>query len=420
MKKHLFSTAAICLVSLFAASCVNNAAAPELSDEISETETVTEFIEAETAAQITEKVSKTETTSEETAQKNTEEITTVQKAQEQVKQKLPLIVDLDAAGKDGSKSYGVISFVSGSLWCEKGYHSTDNGNSVMALYFFDVDSLSFVKTIDLPKGWIGFEYDLPSDSPDVLLKYKIYRYDENNKEEYGLMTIFNNYSYEIKEHYEYSDQMEHFSGHDVFLQYDGIYLADDDTPKKIVEFQAFEKLYSIHPIDGGFAYSVIDMTEPYSKCPITAYTYSFDSGSERLESLDDAHIISSNGGKLFSYKKNGLYDTTLYVTDLTARSTTLLSETEFETDHGCQAIFAVTSDGSKILCAAGKNKDGSLPSSVYVLDAASGEIIDVHELPEELGFHSDGYSSISCISYGGKEIAAVKCSREEKVYLFEI
>ncbi|MDE5860524.1 MAG: hypothetical protein K2H23_09125, partial [Oscillospiraceae bacterium] len=291
------------------------------------------------------------------------------------------------------------------------------GNSVMALYFFDVDSLSFVKTLDLPDGWKGFSSALPSDSSDVLVKYMIYRFDENYNDDYGLMTIFNDYSYEIKEHYVYSDQMEHFSGHDVFLQHDGIYLADDDPPEKIVELQPYEEPYSIHPIDGGFMYSVIDLTDPYSsKCPITAYTYSFDSGSERLESLDDAHIISSSGSKLFSYKKNDLYDSTLYVTDLTTRSTTVLSETEFEADHRDASNYAVNSDGSKILCAV--RESNAKPASVYILDAASGEIIDVHKIPKELGY-SNGYSSISCINYGGKEIAAIKCSREEKVYLFE-
>lgn len=413
MKKHLFSASAICLVSLFAASCANNVTAPESSDKISETETT---------ARITEKISETEAeiTLTETASEETEHETVTEAAPIQTAQELPLIVDLDAARKDGSKSYGVISFVSGSLWCETGgYHSTDNGNYVMALYFFDVDSLSFVKTLDLPDGWKGFANDLPSDSSDVLVKYRIYRFDEDYNDDYGLMTIFNDYSYEIKEHYEYSDQMEHFSEHNVFLQHDGIYLADDDPPEKIVELQPYEEPYSIHPIDGGFAYSVIDLTDPYSKCPITAYTYSFDSGSERLESLDDAHIISSNGSKLFSYRQNNLYDTTLYVTDLTTRSTTLLSETEFEADHKDIASYAMTSDGSKILCAVRESNVNSLPASVYILDASSGEIIDVHELPEELGY-SNGYNSISCINYGGKEIAAVECSREEKVYLFEI
>lgn len=420
MKKHLFSAVAICLVSLFAASCVNNTAAPELSDEISETETVTEFIETETAAKVTEKISETEaeTASTEMSSEETKHETVTETTSIKTMQELPLIVDLDAARKDGSKSYGNIFFISDSLWCEKGYYSTDNGNSVMALYFFDVDSLSFVKTLNLPDGWIGFANALPSDSSDVLVKYRIYRFDEDYNDDYGLMTIFNDYSYEIKEHYEYSDQMEHFSEHDVFLQHDGIYLADD-TPEKIVELQPYEEPYSIHPIDGGFAYSVIDLTDPYGKCPITAYTYSFDSGSERLESLDDTHIISSNGSKLFSYRQNNLYDTTLYVTDLTTRSTTLLSETEFEADHKDIASYAMTSDGGKILCAVRESNANSLPASVYILDASSGEIIDVHELPEELGY-SNGYSSISCITYGGKEIAAVKCSREEKVYLFDI
>ena len=427
MKKHLFS-AAICLVLLLAAGCENNANITDLSDEISETETVTEFIETETAAQITEKISETETeiASTETSSEKTEHETVTETTSIRTTQELPLIVDLDAARKDGSKSHGNILFVKDSLWCEKGSHSTDDESSGAALYFFDVDSLSFVKTVDLPKGWISFSYDLPSDSPDVLLKYRIYRFDENYKEEYGLMTIFNDYSYEVTEPYEYDDQWYfyndqlHLSGHNVFLRSDGLYLADDNKMKKIVETQENEIIFSICQIDGGFSYSVYELIDPNTICPITTYTYSFDGGSERLEGLDDTDIISSSGGKLFSYKKNGLYDTTLYVTDLTTRSTALLSETEFETDHGYQASYAVTSDGSKILCAVGKNKDGSLPSSVYVLDAASGEIIDVHELPEELGFHSDGYSSISCITYGGKEIAAVKCSREEKVYLFEI
>lgn len=59
-------------------------------------------------------------------------------------------------------------------------------------------------------------------------------------------------------------------------------------------------------------------------------------------------------------------------------------------------------------------------ASVYILDADSGEILDVRGLPEELNFETNIYNGISCINYGGKEIGAIKCKREEKIYLFDI
>ncbi len=420
MKRSLLSAASICLLSLFAAGCANNKTVPELSDEISETESADEFTETEATEQITEKTIETEASSTRATDKENPREAVSDTVQAQLTQELPLIIDLDSARNDGSEGDSNIFFINDNLLCQTGSYLSDDGKSVIALYFFDINSLSFIKAIDIPDGWGLFRNALPSDNPDVLLRYKIWRLGNEGEDEYGLMTIFKDYSYEIKEQYEYSDEMNYFSGHRVFLQPDGIYLADGTVPEKIAEFQTNEIPCYIYPINGGFVYSIMDVTDPFGKCPLSTYTYSFDGSRQRIESLDDAYIISSAGDRLFSYKHSSRDYTMLYVTDLISGSTEVLSETEFETGRGISSLYAATSDGSKILCAANKSGDDAPSSSVYILDADSGEIIDVHRLPEEFNFNNTFYS-ISCINYGGKEIAAIEFPRKKKkIYLFDI
>ncbi len=400
----------LCTAAVFAVGCAPDIPASEAdtvtTTDVSETESLeTEFFETEAS----KKISTEETTVETPAAKTSE----TKEIAEPVKIGTG-IIDLQKARGDGKYSYGGGFFLNGRFFAAKGYYSK-NGKDTAALYLYNISDWTLERVIDIADGWVSFGSPIPTDEAGVLLKIEIYYFDDDYDEVYGVMTVYDDYSFDIEEKYEGSVTC---CGHKIILGENSIALADGENAGEIISFSGMETPLAIRQADENrFVYQTLDMSNKmiYSG---NMGIYDFAEGKNTpLPDLANHEIIGICGGKLYTSKRPGIDSSELFVTDIETLKTSLLSDTSFDEVHKYGVEYAMTEDGKYILCAGGKNKDEGIPGTVYVLDTDTGEIISKYEIPDEIGYTRSIFYSLCCVGDG---TAAIICYKEDKIFVFDI
>ena len=327
------------------------------------------------------------------------------------------IIDLKKSSDEDKQSYGDGYFLNQSLFIEKGSYRKD-GKSVIALYLYNTSDWSLEKIIDTPDGWIDFGERIDSDEADVFLKYELYRFDDNRDYVYGLMTIYDDLTYDITDNY-VRDGTVLCCGHKLILEENSISLADGENPVEIVSLSD-ETPFDVSEVDGNrFVYQSMSQSNPLFSAHSTLMgIYDFKEGKHTsLPKLENNAIIGIFNGKMYTYTRSAANISMLYVTDLETLKTSLLSDTSFEELHDDGIEYAMTTDGMYILCAAGKNKDTDFPAKAYVLDAGTGEVVSEVEIPEEISYSRGILYNFYCVN---ERTAAIMCSSQDKIFIFDI
>lgn len=414
MKRSLLLSA-ICLLSLFAAGCAPDIPVEDIPASESDTVTtadVSETISLETEFSETEaskKISSAEATVEVTAAKTSE----TKEIAEPVKIGTG-IIDLQKARGDGKYSYGGGFFLNDRFFAAKGYYSK-NGKETAALYLYNISDWTLEKVIDIPDGWVSFGSPVSTDEAGVLLKIAIYFFDDDYNEVYGVMTFYDDYSFDVEEKYDGSVTC---CGHKIIFGENSIVLADVENSGEIISFSGMETPLAVKQADENrFVYQTLDMSNKmvYSG---NMGIYDFAEGKNTLlPDLVNHEIIGICGGKLYTSKRPGIDSSELFVTDIETLETSLLSDTSFDEVHEYGVEYAMTKDGEYILCAGGKNKNEGIPGTVYVLDADDGEVVSKYEIPDEISYTRSIFYSLCC---AGDRTAAIICHHEDKIFVFDI
>ena len=259
------------------------------------------------------------------------------------------------------------------------------------LRFYDIAENKLLAAIDLPEGW--FSYEMISEvGGDVLCKQIIFDRisDESPENQYAVMTIYNDFTYDISDGYTVQNGSFECRGHNIAeLEPDivdadsGEILVEGRTAESDIDFSGTRQIYYFPLDDNRFVYR----TAGYESLPSFGI-YDFSNGTATdVPDSRDLVPLGVHGGKIYSIKTawDG-FGTELYITDPDTLETEFFMDCPIELEMNDFVEYAMPESGNYIALKY-LPVDEEAPAQLYGINPDTKEFI-AGDIPDDLKYYS--------------------------------
>lgn len=288
-------------------------------------------------------------------------------------------------------------FIKDGIFCADYGVFPDKGEDFLPSYqlrFYDMRENKLLETIDIPEGFGPCEV-ISEVSGDIFCKYVTYRsvYDENNdsfNEDYSVITVRSDLSYDITGGYTAADSSLEVCGHNI-LERDpditdadsGSVLAAGKAAAGDDDFSGTRQTYCF-PVDGNrFVYRTLG----YERLPGFGI-YDFSAGTAKdVPDSKDLIPLGVHGGRIYSVKTawDG-YGTELYITDTETLETEFFMDCPITVEANDYVEYAMPESGNFIAMKY-QPEDGGSPAVLYSIDPDTKDYVS-ENIPEDFKYYS--------------------------------
>lgn len=288
-------------------------------------------------------------------------------------------------------------FIKNGIFCADYGIFPDKGDEFLPSYqlrFYDITENKLLETIDLPEGCGPYEV-ITEVSGDIFCKYVTYRsiYDESSdsyNEEYSVVTVRSDLSYDITDGYTAADSSLEVCGHsivqrdpDIIDAESGEVLAAGKEAESDDDFSGTRQMYYF-PVDGNrFIYRTLG----YERLPGFGI-YDFSEGKATdIPNSKDLIPLGIHGGKIYSVKTawDG-YGTELYTTDTETLETEFFMDCPITVEPNDYVEYVMPESGAFIVMKY-QPEDGDSSAVLYSIDPDTKEFIS-ENIPEDFNYYS--------------------------------
>lgn len=286
-------------------------------------------------------------------------------------------------------------FIKNGIFCADYGIFPDKGDEFLPSYqlrFYDITENKLLETIDIPEGCGPYEV-ITEASSDIFCKYVTYRsvYDESSdsyNEEYSVVTVRSDLSYDITDGYTAADSSIEVCGHNIVRRYPDIIDADsgeilvagnDDTS----ELKATSIKFYFPVDENRFVYR----TMGYEKLPGFGI-YDFSEGKATdIPDTNDLIPLGIHGSKIYSEKTvRDEISNELYITDTETLETEFFMDCPITVGPNDYAEYVMPESGDFIVMKY-QPEDGDSSAVLYIIDPDTKEFIS-ENIPEDFKYYS--------------------------------
>lgn len=288
-------------------------------------------------------------------------------------------------------------FIKDGIFCTDYGIFPDKGDDFLPSYqlrFYDMAENKLLETVDIPEGFGPCEV-ISEVSGGIFCKYVTYRsvFDEDSgsfNEDYSVITVRSDLSYDITGGYTDADSSLEVCGHNI-LERDpditdadsGSVLAAGKAAAGDDDFSGTRQTYCF-PVDGNrFVYRTLG----YERLPGFGI-YDFSAGTaEDVPDSKDLIPLGVHGGSIYSVKTawDG-YGTELYITDTDTLETEFFMDCPIPVKANDYVEYAMPESGDFIAMKY-QPEDGDSPAFLYSIDPDTKDYVS-ENLPEDFKYYS--------------------------------
>lgn len=276
-------------------------------------------------------------------------------------------------------------FIKDGIFCTDYGVFPDKGEDFLPSYqlrFYDMTENKLLETIDIPEGFGPCEV-ISEVSGSIFCKYVTYRsvYDENSdsfNEDYSVITVRSDLSYDITGGYPDADSSLEVCGHNILERDPDITDADSGSVLSAGKAAAGDDDFSgtrqtyCFPVDGNrFVYRTLG----YERLPGFGI-YDFSAGQATdIPNTNDLIPLGVHGSRIYSVKTawDG-YGTELYITDTETLETEFFMDCPIPVKANDYVEYAMPESGDFIAMKY-QPEDGGSPAVLYSIDPDTKEYV---------------------------------------------
>lgn len=288
-------------------------------------------------------------------------------------------------------------FIKDGIFCADYGIFPDKGDDFLPSYqlrLYDITENKLLETVDIPEDFGPCEV-ISEISGGIFCKYVTYRsvYDENSdsfNEDYSVITVHSDLSYDITEGYADADSSLEVCGHNI-LERDpditdadsGSVLAAGKAAAGDDDFSGTRQTYCF-PVDGNrFVYRTLG----YERLPSFGI-YDFSAGQATdIPNTNDLIPLGVHGSRIYSVKTawDG-YGTELYITDTETLETEFFMDCPITVEANDYVEYAMPESGDFIAMKY-QPEDGDSPAVLYSIDPDTKGYVS-ENIPEDFKYYS--------------------------------
>lgn len=288
-------------------------------------------------------------------------------------------------------------FIKDGIFCTDYGVFPDKGEDFLPSYqlrFYDMTENKLLETIDIPEGFGPCEV-ISEVSGSIFCKYVTYRsvFDEDSgsfNEDYSVITVRSDLSYDITEGYTAADSSLEVCGRNI-LERD-LDITDTDSDSVLVagkaaedgdEFSSIWKMYCFPIDENRFVYR----TGAHESLPSFGI-YDFSAGTaEDVPNSKNLIPLGVHGSRIYSVKTawDG-YGTELYITDTETLETEFFMDCPITVEANDYVEYVMPESGNFIAMKY-QPEDGDSPAVLYSIDPDTKDYVS-ENLPEDFKYYS--------------------------------